>query len=333
MLRRVLELTYTAWDLEPFAEDCGWSGPPFGWDEERRFLLRCELDAAFFLLYLGPDSEWREQPQALTKAFPTSRDAVSYIMDTFPIVKRKDEEHFNGEYRTQRVILEIYDAMAEATRTGIPYETRVDPVPADPSCRHRKKKIGILAFGSLIMDPGVELQPSITMRFNTQTPFAVEYARISQTRGGAPTLVPHELGATVAAEILVLNDDVSLEEAANMLWRRERRREGTGETYTKGNSANSVLVEEFHEDPCVNTVLYTDFNSSGKIPHPTAAELAKAAIESTAVAPDGTDGITYLMDAIQSGIETPLTADYKAEIMKQTKTISLEDALRKVKEE
>ena len=39
------------------------------------------------------------------------------------------------------------------------------------------------------------------------------------------------------------------------------------------------------------------------------------------------------MDAIQSGIETPLTADYKAEILKQTKTLSLEDALRKVKEE
>ena len=34
--------------------DCGWSGPPFRWDEERRFLLRCELDAAFFHLYLGP---------------------------------------------------------------------------------------------------------------------------------------------------------------------------------------------------------------------------------------------------------------------------------------
>ena len=31
-------------------------------------------------------------------------------MDTFPIVRRKDEETF-GEYRTKRVVLEIYDAM------------------------------------------------------------------------------------------------------------------------------------------------------------------------------------------------------------------------------
>ena len=42
LLSRVLELTYTAWDLEAFAQDCGRPGPPFRWDEERRFLLRCE---------------------------------------------------------------------------------------------------------------------------------------------------------------------------------------------------------------------------------------------------------------------------------------------------
>src|SRR5712692_276614 len=50
-LPRALELTYTAWDLEAFAKNCGYDGPPFYWDEERRFLLRCELDAAYFHLY------------------------------------------------------------------------------------------------------------------------------------------------------------------------------------------------------------------------------------------------------------------------------------------
>ena len=48
---RVIELSYTAWDLEAFASDCGYSCSPFRWDESRRFLLRCELDAAFFHLY------------------------------------------------------------------------------------------------------------------------------------------------------------------------------------------------------------------------------------------------------------------------------------------
>ncbi len=64
------------------------------------------------------------------------RDAVAYIMDTFPVVRCRDEEKFNDDYRTRRVILEIYDAMQESIRTGKPYETRLDPPPADPRCCH-----------------------------------------------------------------------------------------------------------------------------------------------------------------------------------------------------
>jgi hypothetical protein len=135
---RALELTYTAWDLEAFAADCGWPGPPFRWDEDRRFLLRCELDAAFFHLYLGSEDEWRQQPEALTRAFPTPRHAVSYIMDTFPIVKRKDEAK-HGTYRTKETILQIYDALAESIATGTPYQTLLDPPPADPACCHPAK--------------------------------------------------------------------------------------------------------------------------------------------------------------------------------------------------
>jgi len=158
LLPRVLELTYTAWDLEAFAQDCGWSGPPFRWDEERRFLLRCELDAAFFHLYLGTEDEWRKQPAALTQSFPTPRDAVSYIMDTFPIVKRKDEEKFNGDYRTKRTILEIYDALAVAMKSGQPYQTRLNPPPADARCCHPPKQAAIPA--PAWMDRALELPSS-----------------------------------------------------------------------------------------------------------------------------------------------------------------------------
>ena len=75
-----LELSYTAWDLEALALDCGYSGPPFRWDEERRFLLRCELDAAYFHLYLGSPAEWGTDSPQLREMFPTPRDAVDYIM-------------------------------------------------------------------------------------------------------------------------------------------------------------------------------------------------------------------------------------------------------------
>jgi hypothetical protein len=114
---RVLELTYTAWDLKAFAADCGYTGEPFVWDEARRFLLRCELDAAYFHLY------------------GIKREDVDYILETFPIVKRKDEQA-HREYRTRRVILEIYDVLQRAIESGEPYQTRLDPPPADLSAAH-----------------------------------------------------------------------------------------------------------------------------------------------------------------------------------------------------
>jgi len=155
---RAIELVYTAWDLKPFARDCGYDGPPFIWDEERRFLIRCELDAAFFHLYLPstPDGDWKparkadgsvvdeteEQLAELKKYFPTPRDAVAYIMETFPIVKRKDEAKY-GSYRTKDTILEIYDEMAEVMKQNAAavaagreptarYQTRLDPPPGPP---------------------------------------------------------------------------------------------------------------------------------------------------------------------------------------------------------
>jgi hypothetical protein len=116
---RVLELTYTAWDLMEFAKDCGYDGPPFRWDQERRFLLRCELDAAFFHLYLGRPDDWQKEPEALTMLFATPRSAVEYVMETFPILKRQDVKT-HGRYRTKETILEIYDAMDHAMKTGEP---------------------------------------------------------------------------------------------------------------------------------------------------------------------------------------------------------------------
>jgi hypothetical protein len=139
-----MELTYIAWDLKRFAEDCGYDGPPFRWNEDRRFLLRSELDALFFLLYLGSVQEWVDQPAALRESFPSPRDAASYIMDTFPIVKKRDEQEHGGHYRTKDTMLEIYDAMAEATRTGVPYQSRLCPRPADASVAHPAESLPVL---------------------------------------------------------------------------------------------------------------------------------------------------------------------------------------------
>jgi hypothetical protein len=102
--KSVLELTYTSYDMKSFAEDV-WAElhpntatrpplpEPFIWDEERRFKIRCELDALYLHLY------------------GINRADADYILETFPIVKRKDIAQF-GEYRTKNLILEIYDGLA-----------------------------------------------------------------------------------------------------------------------------------------------------------------------------------------------------------------------------
>lgn len=70
-----------------------------------------------------------------------ARGDVDYIMEIFPIVKRKDEQKYR-EYCTKRVVLEIYAAMVEAIRTGEPYHTSLDPLPADPRVAHPGRKGG-----------------------------------------------------------------------------------------------------------------------------------------------------------------------------------------------
>ncbi|RAO31422.1 hypothetical protein ONO23_03817 [Micromonospora noduli] len=114
---RILELTYTAHDMVPFARDLGDDGAPFRWDEERRTVIRAELDALFFHLY------------------GISRDDVDYILETFPIVKRKDEARY-GMYFTKALVLAEYDRMAVAGVSptsplvdGDNYASSLDPPP------------------------------------------------------------------------------------------------------------------------------------------------------------------------------------------------------------
>lgn len=60
---RVLELTYTSHSMAPFARDLGYDGPPLAWDEDRRALLRAELDAWY------------------ARAYGLTRDELRYILD------------------------------------------------------------------------------------------------------------------------------------------------------------------------------------------------------------------------------------------------------------
>jgi hypothetical protein len=113
-LPRLLELIYVTDSLSFVAKTAGYQGPPFQWDDDRRHMARCELDASLFIFY------------------GVLKGDISYILDSFPIVISRELEK-NGEYLTKRLILEIYEEMQEAMRTGKPYQTRLDPPPGPPT--------------------------------------------------------------------------------------------------------------------------------------------------------------------------------------------------------
>ena len=110
---RVLELTYTAHDLAGWAQDLGYNAPPFAFDPDRRAILRAELDAYYAKLYGLTRDELR---YILDPADVLGED---YPSETFRVLKNKELKEF-GEYRTQRLVLEAWDALEEQPPVTIP---------------------------------------------------------------------------------------------------------------------------------------------------------------------------------------------------------------------
>ena len=103
---RVLELTYTSYDLKPFAESIGYNGDPFIWDEERRAILKAELDAYYAKLYGLTEEELRyilDPEEVYGEDFPG---------ETFRVLKNKEIKK-HGEYRTKRLVLEAWERLQD----------------------------------------------------------------------------------------------------------------------------------------------------------------------------------------------------------------------------
>ena len=232
LVPRMLELLYTGEDLRDFARDCGWDDPPFRWNEERRFVLRCELDVAVFRRYLPVDAngEWHlarrsdscpgdetpEQIADLEHDFPAPRDAVACILDSFPGVRREDEAK-HGEYRTKRVVLEIYDAMQQDIRTDKPYRTRLNPPPADRSCCHPPRTIAATVPVPIDLagtSDGAWYRPGIDQAGEE----VAVLAAVLKAAGAPLPIRKVRLVAVLAMEPRLLTPSLSVEEAAH--WRR-----------------------------------------------------------------------------------------------------------------
>ena len=79
-------------------------------------LMRAELDSTYFHLY------------------GLVRDEVEHVMESFDALRRREEKQL-GEFRTKRLILDRYDAMADAAQNGTAYQTFLDP-PSGHGARH-----------------------------------------------------------------------------------------------------------------------------------------------------------------------------------------------------
>ncbi|MBK7846270.1 MAG: hypothetical protein IPJ73_02260 [Zoogloea sp.] len=123
---RVLELTYTAHDLKPWAEDLGYGGPPFVFDPERRALLRAELDAYYARLYELTRDDLRYILD------PAEVMGADYPSETFRVLKNSEMREF-GDYRTRDLVLREFDRMALAHASGETYQSLLVPPPGQQS--------------------------------------------------------------------------------------------------------------------------------------------------------------------------------------------------------
>lgn len=188
---RVTELAYTAYDLKPFAEDMGYYGEPFRWDEERRALLRAELDAYYARLYglnrkqlryiLDPADltpreledildPWEEVAAPLDpQGYEQRRAASDFPGETFRVLKEK-ENRLYGEYRTRRLVLEAWERL-EGMEIGNPEryraEDRESARPAaveQPAQMERKSEVPVQRVEAerkpVVVEPPAEDKPS-----------------------------------------------------------------------------------------------------------------------------------------------------------------------------
>ena len=196
--------------------------------------------------------------------------------------------------------------------------------------------IAILAFGSLIENPGKELPRHIVGRvYEIRTPFKIEFARSSSSRDGAPTLVPvDEGGDYVNAVLLELSPKVELANAKTLLWRREARQKSSEVQYKHPAKpvGNKVVIECLEGWHGFDVVLYAKIGANIRSEMRTPDHLADLAICSARrkAGAEELDGISYLASVLRQEITTPLTPDYKEAILRKTGANDLIRAREKI---
>ena len=146
---RVVELTYTAWDLRAFAADMGMDGAPFRWDDDRRAVIRAELDAWYAHKYKLTRKQLRYilDPHQLTareietlvtddrEDAPDAPRVERFPGETFRGLKDREKRQY-GEFRTARLVMAAWDALSKAGWDPSRYASPLDVPPGDARARH-----------------------------------------------------------------------------------------------------------------------------------------------------------------------------------------------------
>ena len=146
---RVVELTYTAWDLRAFAADMGMDGAPFRWDEDRRAVIRAELDAWYAMKYgltrkqlryvLDPHQLTAREIETLVtddrEDAPDAPRVEGFPGETFRVLKDRENRQY-GEFRTARLVMAAWDALAKAGWDPSRYASPLAVPPGDARARH-----------------------------------------------------------------------------------------------------------------------------------------------------------------------------------------------------
>lgn len=173
--------------------------------------------------------------------------------------------------------------------------------------------IGILAYGSLLDDPGEALaHVTVQVLDVAATPFAVEFGRSSRSRDGAPTLTRVEdQGAPVPAGVFVLDPSLDLVGARTLLYRRESHR-----NTAVASGARPSWIHCLRGFAGVDVCLYAALARNIRSLEPKA--LAKLAVASAARTSGALrrDGISYLEAQLRRDVRTPLSRMYEDEILK-----------------
>lgn len=151
--------------------------------------------AHLFLGHLGPDRALNvpERPSMSHAQHEIEAESVAYLVCARNGVTSKSETYLSNYIEKNTTVdhLDLYQVMRAAGQVeallGLTAHTKYDKPTASASC------VGILAYGSLISDPGTEICAVIMRRIPTMTPFPVEYGRFSATRGALPPSFPTRL--------------------------------------------------------------------------------------------------------------------------------------------